>query len=86
MKSAVIRLTPKQLQGLRELFAECQEAHGRSVINDYKPDERMSILGQVRDEGDPNNPVLSGHAKFWLLSREQYEIVNRAITRARKIK
>jgi len=85
MKSAVIKLSPEQLKELRELFAECEEANDRSAINDYKPDERMSILGQVWDEGDPNNPVLSGQAKFWLLSKAQYDIVNRAISRARKL-
>jgi hypothetical protein len=83
VKKVTIQLTKKQKEILSPFFAEVMAAA------DGDPDLRMSILGQVWGDAEGDRVPAGaepGTANFYLLTGEQFKIVNRAILRARKLK
>lgn len=83
MLDAVITLTDEQIEQLRDLFTEVSA--GARLTETSGKEHRYAIMGQVFGPDDEAAKEKAGCAKFYLLTTQQYKIVNAAIIEAWKL-
>lgn len=83
MLSVIIDLTNEQIRELEPLFIEVGAA--ARLTSKTKKEQRFAVLGQAWSPDDTEMGDKAGCAKFYLLTTEQFKVVNRAIVKALKM-